>query len=358
MDKRQIFDTPFFGEGWNIKLPLIQGGMGVGVSLSRLSGAVAKEGGMGVISTAQIGFEQPDFDGNEAACNLRAISEHIRRAKEIAGGNGMIAVNVMVALKHYREHVAEAVRAGADAVICGAGLPMDLPGLVTGSQTKIAPIVSSKRALALLLKAWDKKYHRVPDFVVVEGPKAGGHLGFSTEQLSDIPAIEFEKEIKEVIKEKQEYEKQYQKKIPVFVAGGIWDHVDTERMKELGADGIQTATRFVATRECDASEAYKMAYVNAKEEDVKIIKSPVGMPGRALNNAFIKKVERQTDKISQCYQCIRSCKPKEIPYCITKALVNAVRGDLDNGLIFCGTNVSKVHRISTVAEVVDDLMYC
>ena len=182
---KKIFSMNRF-EGWNLSLPLIQGGMGVGVSLSGLAGAVASEGGMGVISTAQIGFEEPDFVGNEEACNLRSIRKHIVRAKELASGKGMIAVNVMVALQQYREHVKEAVRAGADAVICGAGLPVDLPELVEAGKAKIAPIVSSRRAAALLLKTWDKKYGRTADFFVSEGPEAGGLLGFSREQLDDI----------------------------------------------------------------------------------------------------------------------------------------------------------------------------
>ena len=351
MKKQQVFDTASFGEGWNLTIPLIQGGMGVGVSLSKLAGAVAKEGAMGIISTAQIGFDAPDFVGNEAECNLRGIRNHIKRAKEIAGGKGMVGVNVMVALKHYREHVKEAVCAGADAIICGAGLPLDLPGLVAGSLTKIAPIVSSKRALVLLLKAWDKKYQRIPDFVVVEGPDAGGHLGFTKEQLADIKAIAFEKELQELIEAKKEYELRYQRKIPVFVAGGIWDHEDAKRVKELGADGVQAATRFVATKECDASEAYKMAYVNAKKEDVKIIKSPVGMPGRAIKNAFLKELEKGKQAVTHCYQCLEHCDPAKIPYCITQALVNAARGDEDHALIFCGGNAWRAEKIETVEGV-------
>ena len=267
---KKIFSMNRF-EGWNLSLPLIQGGMGVGVSLSGLAGAVASEGGMGVISTAQIGFEEPDFVGNEEACNLRSIRKHIVRAKELASGKGMIAVNVMVALQQYREHVKEAVRAGADAVICGAGLPVDLPELVEAGKAKIAPIVSSRRAAALLLKIWDKKYGRTADFIVAEGPEAGGHLGFSREQLDDISKIRFEEELTGIVEEKKKYEEKYGKQIPVFAAGGIWDASDAKWIEALGADGVQAATRFVATKECDASLGYKKAYVNAKETDVKII---------------------------------------------------------------------------------------
>lgn len=353
---KKIFSMNRF-EGWNLSLPLIQGGMGVGVSLSGLAGAVASEGGMGVISTAQIGFEEPDFVGNEEACNLRSIRKHIVRAKELASGKGMIAVNVMVALQQYSEHVKEAVRAGADAVICGAGLPVDLPELVEAGKAKIAPIVSSRRAAALLLKTWDKKYGRTADFIVTEGPEAGGHLGFSREQLDDISKIRFEEELTGIMEEKKKYEEKYGKQIPVFAAGGIWDASDAKRIEALGADGVQAATRFVATKECDASLGYKKAYVNAKETDVKIIKSPVGMPGRALNNAFIQKTERAPESVERCYHCIKNCKPAQIPYCITQALIRAVHGDVENGLVFCGSNVGKIDRISTVREVIEDLMY-
>lgn len=353
---KKIFEMKAL-EGWNLEIPLIQGGMGVGVSLGGLAGAVASEGAMGVISTAQIGFLNSDFVGNELECNRREIHRQVRKAKEIAGGRGMIGVNVMVALQQYRDHVKEALLAGADAIICGAGLPMDLPELVKEGAAKIAPIVSSRKAISLILRAWDKKYKRTPDFIVAEGPLAGGHLGFSVQQLEQDAQNHFEEELRGIVEEKKKYEEMYEKKIPVFAAGGIWDAQDALHMKCLGADGVQAATRFVATEECDASYAYKMAYVNAKEEDVKIIKSPVGMPGRALYNTFIRETEEKGQKIERCYRCIRNCNPAEIPYCITKALVNAVLGDTEHGLIFCGQNVGKVKKIETVHEVVKDLMY-
>lgn len=355
-DMKNIFGMDAF-KGWNIRIPLIQGGMGVGVSLGGLAGAVAAEGGIGVISTAQIGFEEPDFVGNELECNLRGIHKQIAKAKEIAGGNGMVGVNVMVALQQYRDHVVEAVKAGADAIICGAGLPMDLPALVEEGAAKIAPIVSSRKAAALIMRSWDKKYHRAPDFIVAEGPKAGGHLGFSKEQLDNELQSYFEEELRGIIEEKQSYEEKYGRRIPVFAAGGVWDSTDAKYFADLGVDGIQAATRFVATKECDASMEYKMAYVNAKEEDVSIIKSPVGMPGRAIHNKFIRETEAQPQKISRCYRCIKSCKPAEIPYCITQALVTAVHGDVENGLVFCGSNVGKITEITTVHDVVEDLMY-
>ena len=335
--------------------PIIQGGMGVGVSRSSLAGAVAAEGGIGIISTAQIGYDEEGFEKDQAGCNRIAIKKHIKRAKEIAGGKGLVGVNIMVALKHYKEHVQEAVKAGADVIISGAGLPMDLPKLVGNNKTKIAPIVSSRRATQLILKMWAHRYNRTADFIVVEGPKAGGHLGFSQEQLQDVPAIDFDDEVKEIVACKKEYEQKFDTEIPVIVAGGIFDENDIAHALDLGADGVQIASRFVATKECDASEAYKEAYINATEEDVNIIQSPVGMPGRALYNKFIKNMEKARLPISKCYNCLEKCNPQKVPYCITRALIDAVRGDVDNGLVFCGANVGRIHEMTTVHQLMKDL---
>lgn len=337
------------------RIPIVQGGMGVGVSRSRLAGAVAKAGGVGIISTAQIGYDEPDFEKDTQSCNIRSIGKHIKLAKEQADG-GLVGVNVMVALQHYAEHVRAAVRAGADLIVCGAGLPAELPELVESADTGIAPIVSSRKAASVLLRMWDKKYKRTADLLVVEGPKAGGHLGFSPEQLTDIPALGYDREIREIIKEKEIYEDKYGVSIPVVVGGGIYDRSDVEHAMGLGADGVQVATRFVATEECDASPAYKQAYIQATDEDAVIIKSPVGMPGRAVRNAFIRNAEQGQIAVSRCFQCIKKCNPKEIPYCITQALINAVKGDLEHGLIFCGANVGKVKEITTVPALIAELM--
>ena len=315
-------------------LPIIQGGMGVGISLSRLAGAVAKEGGVGVISTAQIGYDEEGFEKDQAGCNRRAIRKHIQRAKEIACGNGLVGV-----------------------IISGAGLPMSLPGLIgENCKTKIAPIVSSKRATQLILKMWSHKYDRTADFIVIEGPKAGGHLGFSREQLAQTTDASFDEEIQSIIDCKREYEEKYETEIPVIVAGGIFDGKDISHALELGADGVQIASRFVATEECDASEAYKQAYIHADEKDVQIIQSPVGMPGRALRNRFIEHLEETKMPISKCYNCLEKCNPARVPYCITKALIDAVKGDVDNGLVFCGANVGRIHEMTTVHALMQELL--
>ena len=338
------------------KIPIIQGGMGVGISRSHLAGAVAKEGGVGIISTAQIGYDEEGFENDQAGCNLKAIKKHIRKAKELACGNGLVGVNIMVALKHYKEHVRAAVAAEADVIISGAGLPMNLPELVSKTcRTKIAPIVSSKRATQLILKMWAHRYDRTADFIVVEGPKAGGHLGFSNEQLAHMDAINFDGEIRQIIDCKKEYEQRYQKNIPVIVAGGIFDQKDISHALDLGADGVQIASRFVATEECDASDAYKQAYIQAEAKDIRIIQSPVGMPGRALYNDFIKEVEQGRQPVKKCYNCLHKCNPKEVPYCITKALIDAVKGEVQRGLVFCGANVDRIREMTTVPELMKEL---
>ncbi len=338
------------------RIPIVQGGMGVGVSRSKLAGAVAKEGGIGILSTAQIGYDEPDFNKHQIESNLFAIKKHLAKAKEIAMG-GIVGVNIMVATKQYDRYVKAACEGGADVIISGAGLPITLPELVKGFKTKIAPIVSSVKATSVILKMWDKKYKTTADFLVIEGPRAGGHLGFSKEQLDHINELNYDEEIKGIIECKKEFEEKYNKQIPVVVAGGIFDQEDIKHTFELGADGVQIATRFVVTEECDASQEYKNAYLNAKEEEIKIVISPVGMPGRALANPFLKTVDKGRVAINKCYNCLEHCNPKDTPYCITKALTNAVEGNIDEGLIFCGDNVHRLNKMTTVKEIFEELTF-
>lgn len=339
------------------KVPVIQGGMGVGISLGRLAGHVAACGGIGIISTAQIGFRDHDFDLHPFESNFAAIHEEVKKAREIAP-EGIIGVNIMVATQRYEDYVKEAVSAGVDLIISGAGLPVGLPALVEGSDVKIAPIVSSVKSASVICKMWDRKHHRAPDMVVIEGPKAGGHLGFSGEELESITEEAYREEIRKIIALVKEYGAKYEKDIPVVVAGGIFDGADMRRALDLGADGVQVGTRFVTTEECDAGDAYKQAYIRAKKEDIHIIKSPVGMPGRAIYNTFIRNTEQTPVPIKKCHRCIITCKPGEIPYCITDALVNAVEGNLDEGLIFCGANAWRCARIERVADIMQELQNC
>lgn len=338
------------------KIPIIQGGMGVGVSRSRLAAAVAREGGIGILSTAQIGYDEPDFNKHQIESNLDAIKKHLSLAKASVK-EGIIGVNIMVATKQYDRYVKAACEGGADVIISGAGLPITLPELVKGFKTKIAPIVSSIRATSVLLKMWDKKYHTTADFIVIEGPRAGGHLGFTKDQLDHLDELDYDNEIKGIIECKKEYEEKFNRSIPVVVAGGIFDQADIKHVLELGADGVQIATRFVVTEECDASQAYKDAYLAAKEEDIRIVISPVGMPGRAIWNPFLETVGNGKIAVKKCFNCLEHCNPKDTPYCITKALINAVEGNLKEGLIFCGDNVHRLKEMTTVKAIFDELVF-
>lgn len=338
-----------------LRVPIIQGGMGVGVSLGNLAGHVAKEGAMGIISSAQIGFKEKDFDKNVKEANLRALDKEIKKAKEIAHGKGMVGVNVMVALSDYAEHVKQAVKSGADAIISGAGLPIKLPELVGNAKTKIAPIVSSGKAANLILRSWDRKFKRTADFIVIEGWKAGGHLGFKKEEIAEGKCKELLDILPDVKKAIQPYVEKYNKHIPIFVGGGIYTKEDIEQALEKGADGVQIGTRFIATHECDADEAYKQYFVNAKEEDIMIVQSPVGMPGRAIKTKFMEKVAQAKQPIKKCYRCISSCNIVDAPYCITKALIDAVEGRVDDGLVFVGANGARINKIVSVKELIEEL---
>lgn len=334
-------------------IPVIQGGMGVGISLSGLAGAVAAEGGIGILSTAQIGYRYPGFDERPIETNLHAIAKEIEKAREIAKG-GIVGVNIMVATKCYEEYVKAAIEAGVDLIICGAGLPMKLPDLAGNAKTKIAPIVSGVKSAEVIFKYWLKKYDRLPDLVVIEGPRAGGHLGFTIEQLEQTTVEEFDAEIVKIIERVNEYAAQKDTTIPVVVAGGVYTREDAEHYVNLGAAGVQMATRFVTTYECDAPEEYKQTYINAKKEDIILVKSPVGMPGRAILNPFMQRAKEGRIPHGKCHTCISTCKPAETPYCITEALVNAAKGDVDNALLFCGTNAYRAEKIVHVKEIMDE----
>jgi NAD(P)H-dependent flavin oxidoreductase YrpB (nitropropane dioxygenase family) len=334
-----------------IKVPIIQGGMGIGISLSGLASAVALCGGVGVISSANIGFMESDFRGNTLEANVRALKRNIADALEKSkGAGGAIGVNIMCALNNYEEYVKASIEAGVHMIISGAGLPMGLPGICEGTKTKLIPIVSSARATGLIFKTWAKRYNRLPDAVVFEGPSAGGHLGYKAE---DIPKAtdDFYETIKEIKREIEMHDKD----IPLIVAGGIYTREDIDKVMECGANGVQISTRFVTTVECDADPKYKEAYINAKEEDIVIVKSPVGMPGRAIKNKFVERTMEGRIPPKFCNDCIITCKAATTPYCITQALIHAAKGDLEEGLIFCGTNAYREDRIRTVKEIMDEL---
>ena len=336
------------------KLPIIQGGMGVGISLSNLAGNVAKYGAIGVISAAHPGYLENDFEKNTLQANLRALKNHIKKAKEISN-NGIIGVNIMVAMKNYKDFVKASIEGGADLIISGAGLPLKLPEYTLNNEIKILPIVSSSKATKLILSYWKKHYNKIADGVIVEGPKAGGHLGFKADTLEN-DIINFDDNVNEIIKTVKQLESEYKKEIPVIVAGGIFDSYDIKKYMELGANGVQIGSRFVATYECDADIKFKEAYLDCSKDDIKIVKSPVGMPGRAINNDFLRRINTESDKINKCYNCLVPCNPSTTPYCISEALINAARGDIDNGLIFCGANAYRINKIMSVKDLLDELI--
>lgn len=329
--------------------------MGVGVSLSKLAAAVAKEGGIGVISGVQIGFDEDDFIKNNQEANVRALRKHIQKAKELCK-DGILGVNLLAAMKNYKDMAMAAVEEEIDLIISGAGLPLDLPPIVENSKTKIAPIVSSGKAAALICKVWDKKYKRTSDMFIVEGPNAGGHLGFSKEELESASHKNLEELVVEVVEAIKPYEEKYNVKIPVIAAGGVFTGEDIARYIKLGASGVQMGTRFVATHECDAHINFKNTYVNSKEEDMRLVKSPVGMPGRAVNNEFTKRLDTENVPVKRCYDCLVPCNPKDTPYCISQALINSVTGNIDEGLVFSGSNAYKVDKIVSVKELIEELV--
>jgi nitronate monooxygenase len=343
----------------NLKIwpPIIQGGMGIKVSMSKLASAVANCGAVGTLSAA-IKSDHVKDRGNiekHLAADVSELASQIKIARSLT--TGVLAVNIMVALTSYQMLIRTAIQEGADIIVSGAGLPMNLPKLVEGSTIKIIPIVSSARVADLITRTWVRKYDRAPDAIILEGPMAGGHLGYSFDQLKDdaqMPKVE--DILKEVLAVAEKYGAEKKVRIPVVVAGGVYDGKDIARMINLGASGVQMATRFVCTNECDAADAFKQAYVNAKKEDIIIIKSPVGMPGRALKNEFLEKAQKGEIKFRCNYLCLKTCDPKTSPYCIADALTNAALGDLENGFVFVGSNVYKIDRIVSVKALIDELV--
>lgn len=332
------------------RIPVMQGGMGVGISLSGLAGVVAAEGGIGIISTAQIGYRDPDFDLEPIACNLRAIQTEIDRARQIAKG-GIVGVNIMVATQKYEEYVKAAVAAGADLIVSGAGLPVDLPKYTQGSRTKLVPIVSSVKSVQVIMKYWSKKYDKRPDAVVIEGPLAGGHLGFTREQAEHPEALHYDEEVLKILRCVNEAGEEHHMRIPVIMAGGIYTREDMEHYLPMGISGVQMATRFVTTYECDADDAYKQSYIRARKEDIVIVQSPVGMPGRAIRNPFMEKAKAGNIPHGRCHSCISTCNPAQTPYCITDALVNAATGHVEDALLFCGANAWRAEKLESVKDV-------
>ncbi len=345
-----------------IPLPIVQGGMGVGISLSSLASAVANQGGVGVIAGAMIGMREPDIVKNPIEANIRALVNEINKARELSP-KGVLGVNIMVALTTFKEMVKASIESRANIIFSGAGLPLELPKILIETcelkkeefKTKLVPIISSARAASVIAKKWKSRFNYIPDAFVIEGPKAGGHLGFKAEELSN-PNFALESLVPDLVNTVKDIEDSSGKAIPIIAGGGVYSGADIAKMLDMGASAVQMGTRFVATHECDANIKFKEAFVNAREEDVTIIQSPVGMPGRALINSFIRESREGKRKPVKCvFKCVSTCDAEKTPYCIAQALIAAMKGNLEKGFAFCGSNVSRISSILSVKELVDSL---
>jgi len=338
------------------KFPVIQGGMGVRISGGSLAGHVAKCGGIGLVAAAGIALNSDHYTGtNYFQAETQAFQTELRKARAIAP-DGIIGVNVMVALSDFEPLVKSAIEAGAQVIVCGAGLPLSLPELTSHApDVALVPIASSVRAAQLIARTWEKRYHRLPDAVVVEDPDtAGGHLG---EKMENIGKGDYD-QYATVRGIKQFFRDEYHVEIPVIAAGGIWDRADLEHALAEGADGVQMASRFVCTEECDAADEFKQAYLNCKKEDIGLLMSPAGLPGRAIltNTPNIRQYD--LDHHTPCRMgCLKKCSYKESGerFCIVTALDRAQKGDVETGLVFCGTNAWKADKITTVQAIFDEL---
>ena len=338
------------------KIPIIQGGMGVGISMSGLASAVAEAGGIGVLSTVAIGILSGSKKFKQS--NENTIIDQIQKAKKAT--KGVVGCNIMVAISDYDNLIACAVKAQVDILFLGAGLPLRFPEGYTpdklkDTNTAVVPIVSSAKAAKLIFKFWEKKYNVLPDGVIVEGPMAGGHLGFKDDEIES-PFKTLENIIPGVVSTVRQFETKHNISIPVIAAGGVFTGGDIDKFFKLGAKGVQLGTRFVATHECDADIRFKEAFVKAKKEDITIIKSPVGLPGRAINNKFLEQVSAGERKPFKCpWKCLKTCDYKTAPYCIAAALSNAKKGNLENGFVFAGSNAYRVNKIISVKELINSL---
>ena len=346
---------PLMIDGLKIDVPIIQGGMGVKVSTAALAGAVANCGGAGTIASVGLAYGTDEMTKTYTDFSNGALKTEIRQAKKMT--KGVVGVNIMVALTNYEEMVRTAAKEKVDFIVSGAGLPLKLPEFTRGSSVKLIPIVSSARAAEIIFKNWKMRYNRLPDAIVVEGPLAGGHLGFRMEDLKENKADCLEKLVTDVLNIIKAYRTEQDADIPLIAAGGIFDGKDVAKFLKLGAKGVQLGTRFVATIECSVSDKFKQLYVEAEKEDVILIESPVGMPGRAIKTAFINKIKNGEKIPFKCsYRCLRCCDVKTVPYCIAQALCNATTGDFENAVAFAGSNVVRVKEVISVKELMDNIV--
>jgi nitronate monooxygenase len=337
-----------------INPPIIQGGMGVRVSAARLASAVSNEGALGVVASVGTGEEWPDHSLDYPARSYVSLRDMLQQVRSQT--SNPFAVNIMCALNNYEDLVRASDEEEVAAIISGAGLPLRLPGLVKHREIKLIPIVSSGRAADLICQSWLKRFSRLPDAFVVEGILAGGHLGFSVDDVLSAHKP-LESIVQEVLAVAERVRREHGASIPVIAAGGIFDGGDIARFLNLGASGVQMGTRFVCTHECDASIRYKEAYLNCREEDIILIKSPLKLPIRVIRNSFVDRISRGERADFRCtYHCLAPCEPDKVPYCIAQALVNAYRGDMSDGFATCGANAYRIDRLVSVHDLIQDLV--
>jgi nitronate monooxygenase len=350
--------APLYLGDLEVKIPIIQGGMGVLVSTATLAAAVANCGAAGTIASVGLGYGRPENDSDYPRASREGLQEQIRAARALSP-HGVIGTNILSAISNYEELARTAVAEGIDFIVSGAGLPLKLPEYAEGSSTKLIAIVSSGRAADLIIRTWKKRYDRLPDALVVEGPMAGGHLGFRSEevQADGDPSQRLQTIVREVVAVTESHHVRGERPMPVVAAGGVFDGWDMAAMLQQGASAVQLGTRFVATHECSVADEFKQLYLTATEEDLVIIPSPVGMPGRAIRTSFVDRVLSGERVPFRCnYHCLVPCKPQRAPYCIAQALFNAASGNLDEAVVFAGSNVARVDKIVSVAELIEEIV--
>jgi len=328
-----------------ISVPIIQGGMGVGISLSGLASAVANEGGVGNIASVGLG-DHENFDGTYAEANAAGLRKEVIKARKMT--RGVFGVNTMVALSDFDNLIDVVVEENVPLSFMGAGFDVKFPEKIKGSDTMGVPVVSYAKFIPIVLKEWGK-YDYVPAAIVIEGPKAGGHLGYGMNRLKREGFIEgrLEKEVRKAVEV-------VDGKIPIIAAGGIYTGGDIYRIMRLGASGVQMGTRFVVTDECDANIRFKEEYLRATEDDIVLIDSPVGFPGRIVENAYSENIGKG-GKVVCPYHCLTNCERGKAAYCIAEALKNAGKGNLDEGFAFAGSNAWRSDKIVPVKELIDTL---
>jgi len=343
-----------------VKIPIIQGGMGVAISLSGLASAVANQGGVGVISAVGIGMTEGDSIKNFRKANMKALRKEIWKARGLSP-DGVIGVNIMLAASDFDDLLDVAIDEKIDIVFVSAGLPLKNPinlpvEVLENSGVKIIPKVSSAKAANFIFKYWSNQYNRVPDGIVIEGPLSGGHQGFRKKDLID-PQIKLSDLIEETVKVLKPFEEKFNKEIPVIAAGGIYTGNDIYKIMQSGAKAVKMGTRFVPTFECDADEKFKESYISAKKEDIVLIDSPVGLPGRVVKNKFVEDILKGIKKPVNCpWKCLKTCDYKEVSFCIAQALFNAAQGKMEEGFAFAGTTAYLTERLQSVKEIFDELI--